>query len=48
MAQATKGILSALNIWSRNRSTRAALSRLGDRELEDIGFTRGDIEARFG
>ncbi|MET0536590.1 MAG: DUF1127 domain-containing protein [Xanthobacteraceae bacterium] len=36
-------ILNALRTWRRyNRSVRE-LSRLGDRELADIGLTRGDI-----
>lgn len=29
--------------WNRSRRTRAALSKLTERELEDIGLTRGDI-----
>jgi len=31
----------------RNRETRIALERLSDRELDDIGLTRGDIYTRF-
>ena len=30
--------------WHDARTTRAALSRLGDRELEDIGLVRADID----
>lgn len=30
--------------WNDVRVTRNALSGLSDRELEDIGLTRGDIE----
>lgn len=30
--------------WNDNRITRLALSRLTDRELSDIGLSRGDIE----
>lgn len=30
--------------WNDARATRKALSRLSDRELEDIGLVRGDIE----
>ena len=32
------------NAWNDARVTRNALSRLSDRELEDIGLCRGDIE----
>jgi uncharacterized protein YjiS (DUF1127 family) len=31
--------------WNDARSTRNALSQLSDRELEDIGLCRGDIDA---
>ncbi|GGG82492.1 hypothetical protein GCM10011415_35270 [Salipiger pallidus] len=31
--------------WKEVRDTRKALSGLSDRELDDIGLTRGDIEA---
>ncbi|WP_299358017.1 DUF1127 domain-containing protein [uncultured Paracoccus sp.] len=30
--------------WRDVRRTRAALNRLSDRELKDIGLTRGDID----
>lgn len=30
--------------WNDARVTRKALSRLTDRELDDIGLSRGDIE----
>lgn len=30
--------------WNDARVTRKALSRLSDRELDDIGLCRGDIE----
>ncbi len=30
--------------WNDTRVTRNALSRLTDRELEDIGLCRGDID----
>ncbi len=29
--------------WNNKRVTRNALSRLSERELSDIGLTRGDI-----
>ena len=31
--------------WNDARVTRYALSKLTDRELEDIGLNRGDIDA---
>ena len=39
---ATK-MISAIITWNRVRETRAMLSKLSDRELEDIGLSRGDI-----
>lgn len=30
--------------WSNARATRAALYKLSERELGDIGLTRGDID----
>lgn len=38
------GIVSALTAWNDARATRDALSRLSDRELDDIGLCRGDID----
>jgi len=35
---------SAFTSWNDARATRSALSALSDRELEDIGLCRGDIE----
>ncbi|MCB1368874.1 MAG: DUF1127 domain-containing protein [Rhodobacteraceae bacterium] len=34
----------ALIDWKNTRQTYAALSRLSDRELNDIGLSRADIE----
>lgn len=34
----------ALAAWNDARMTRNALSALSDRELEDIGLIRGDID----
>jgi uncharacterized protein YjiS (DUF1127 family) len=31
--------------WNDARVTRNALSRLSDRELDDIGLSRGDIDS---
>ncbi|SEL83573.1 protein of unknown function [Roseovarius azorensis] len=30
--------------WNERRATRKALSQLSDRELDDIGLSRGDID----
>ena len=37
-------LLAALTAWRDARATRNALSRLSDRELDDIGLCRGDID----
>ena len=37
-------LASAFSDWSRARITRNTLSQLSDRELNDIGLCRGDIE----
>ncbi|MGV8987519.1 MAG: DUF1127 domain-containing protein [Cypionkella sp.] len=34
----------ALKAWNSARITRKSLSRLSNRELDDIGLCRGDIE----
>lgn len=34
----------AFSIWNDARVTRNALAKLSDRELDDIGLCRGDIE----
>jgi uncharacterized protein YjiS (DUF1127 family) len=36
--------MAALAAWNDARITRKALGRLSDRELDDIGLCRGDIE----
>ncbi|MGX0876194.1 uncharacterized protein YjiS (DUF1127 family) [Roseovarius sp. MBR-154] len=38
-------IVATLSAWNERRATRNALSQLSDRELDDIGLTRGDIDA---
>jgi uncharacterized protein YjiS (DUF1127 family) len=38
------GIFGAVAQWNDARMTRNALSTLSDRELEDIGLVRGDID----
>ena len=35
---------STLSAWNDARITRAALGKLSDRELDDIGLCRGDID----
>lgn len=43
-------IVAALAAWNDARLTRNELAKLTDRELDDIGLTRGDIDrvaARF-
>ena len=37
-------ILALLTSWNDTRVTRRELCRLSDRELDDIGLCRGDIE----
>ena len=37
-------IWSVVAAWNDARVTKNALSRLSDRELDDIGLCRGDIE----
>lgn len=36
-------LIETVRAWNDIRRTRAALSQLTDRELEDIGLSRGDI-----
>ena len=37
-------LFGALTAWNDNRVTRKALASLSDRELDDIGLCRGDID----
>jgi uncharacterized protein YjiS (DUF1127 family) len=37
--------LDMIASWNERRATRNALSQLSDRELDDIGLVRGDINA---
>ncbi|GAA6176622.1 DUF1127 domain-containing protein [Sulfitobacter pacificus] len=37
--------ISAIVAWNDARVTRSALASLTDRELDDIGLVRGDIDA---
>ena len=38
-------MFAAVAEWTDARVTRAALEKLSDRELDDIGLCRGDVEA---
>lgn len=38
------GLVGRIAAWNDARMTRKALSRLTDRELDDLGLVRGDIE----
>ncbi len=38
------GIVATIAAWNDARMTRKALGRLSDRELDDIGLCRGDVE----
>ncbi len=55
-AQGTSGLIGRIGalinsltatvmVWNDARITRKSLSALTDRELADIGLTRGDVEA---
>lgn len=37
-------LMTAVGNWNDARVTRNALSKLSDRELDDIGLCRGDID----
>lgn len=37
-------LFAAFADWQERRATRASLLQLSDRELDDIGLTRGDVE----
>ncbi|GGW40617.1 hypothetical protein GCM10011452_31320 [Gemmobacter lanyuensis] len=41
--QFVSNIIAAVAAWNDARVTRAALDKLSDRELTDIGLCRGDI-----
>ena len=40
-------LFSAVLAWNEARLTRNALAKLSNRELEDIGIVRGDIDKMF-
>ena len=37
-------IVASIASWNDARVTRTALAKLSDRELDDIGLSRGDID----
>jgi uncharacterized protein YjiS (DUF1127 family) len=37
-------MVGSVSTWNDGRLTRQSLNRLSDRELEDIGLVRGDID----
>ncbi len=41
---ALNSVVTSVIAWNSARVTRKALSSLSDRELEDIGLSRGDID----
>ena len=46
--RATRAVEAAVNslvVWNAKRKTYKMLDRLTNRELEDIGMTRADVEA---
>jgi len=45
IGQFFSAMVAAFAAWNDARVTRNALSHLSDRELEDIGLCRGDIDA---
>ena len=38
-------VLASLSAWNDSRVTRNALGKLSDRELDDIGLCRGDLDS---
>lgn len=42
--QRVSNVFAAMTAWNDARVTRNALGKLSDRELDDIGLCRGDIE----
>ena len=44
MVQYVTGFADLFQTWNSSRITRKALSRLSNRELDDIGLCRGDID----
>ncbi|MDQ2093720.1 DUF1127 domain-containing protein [Rhodalgimonas zhirmunskyi] len=45
IGQGFAALFATVAAWNDARVTRNALGKLSDRELEDIGLCRGDIDA---
>jgi uncharacterized protein YjiS (DUF1127 family) len=45
LSAALDNMMAGFAAWNDARVTRNALHRLSDRELDDIGLSRGDIDA---
>jgi uncharacterized protein YjiS (DUF1127 family) len=44
MVQSVNHVATLFQNWNNGRITRKALGKLSNRELDDIGLCRGDIE----
>ncbi|TNF59473.1 MAG: DUF1127 domain-containing protein [Rhodobacteraceae bacterium] len=44
VSAAVNSVIGTIAAWNDARVTRNALAKLTDRELEDIGLVRGDID----
>jgi uncharacterized protein YjiS (DUF1127 family) len=44
MVQSVSNTAHMFHVWNSGRVTRKALSKLSNRELDDIGLCRGDID----
>jgi len=42
-----ENVVAKIDTWNKARKTKAELSKLTERELSDIGLTRGDINNLF-
>lgn len=48
LSRSVQNIIAQFNAWNDARITRNALARLSDRELEDIGISRAEIDTIAG
>lgn len=48
IARFITSLVAAFNAWNDARVTRNALAKLSDRELDDIGLCRADIDTLTG
>lgn len=44
IGQSFSSVAASVVAWNDTRMTRNALRQLSDRELDDIGLSRGDVE----